>query len=206
MIDIGPGSGEWINLFNKTKVTRIYGVEPNKDHHARLRERIIENGLSDIYVIVPVGVEDLDKVADGTKSSGGKPWVRKGEADCVMTIQCLCSVPEPKAMISDLYSYLKPGGKWYAYEHVVNKENEFLSTYQGASLNVEIVLLVHAVLTFRLAFLNLFWPHCMGGCQMTRDTGKWLEEAGSWSNVDLKKPEDEQGFHLLPHIMGVLTK
>ena len=135
--DIGPGSGEWINLFDKSKVTKIYGVEPNKDHHAKLRERIIQNALSDIYEIVPVGVEDLDKVADGTKASGGNGWVRKGEADCIMTIQCLCSVPEPKAMIADLYSYLKTGGNWYAYEHVATHENLFLSTYQCKSCRTQ---------------------------------------------------------------------
>lgn len=50
-----------------------------------------------------------------------------------MTIQCLCSVPEPRAMIADLYTYLKPGGKWYAYEHVVTHQNVFLTRYQGKS-------------------------------------------------------------------------
>jgi hypothetical protein len=114
-------------------VTKIYGVEPNKDHHTKLRKRIIANGLSDIYHIVPVGVEDLDTVADGAAAGGGQGWVRKGEADCVMTIQCLCSVPEPRAMIADLYTYLKPGGKWYAYEHVVTHQNVLLTGYQGKS-------------------------------------------------------------------------
>ena len=76
MLDIGPGSGEWLQLFPKENVTRIYGVEPNRDHHELLRRRIKEAGLSDVYVIVPVGVEDL-----------GEEWVRAGEVDTVVTIQ-----------------------------------------------------------------------------------------------------------------------
>lgn len=41
---------------------------------------------------------------------------------------------------------------------------------------------------------------------MTRDTGKWLKDVGPWSRVELTKPDDEPSYHLLPHIMGVLTK
>jgi hypothetical protein len=42
VLDIGPGSGEWVNLFDKKKVDKIYGVEPNRDHHEGLRRRIKE--------------------------------------------------------------------------------------------------------------------------------------------------------------------
>lgn len=57
-----------------------------------------------------------------------------------------------------------------------------------------------------IALLNILWPHCMGGCQMTRDTGRWVKEAGSWTSVDLKGPLDEPSYTLLPHIMGVFTR
>jgi hypothetical protein len=57
-----------------------------------------------------------------------------------------------------------------------------------------------------LAFVDLFWPHFIGGCSITRDTVRWLKEAGSWSKVDLVQPEDEPPYQIIPHIMGVLTK
>jgi len=44
VLDIGPGSGEWVSLFDKKKVDKIYGVEPNRDHHEGLRRRIKEAG------------------------------------------------------------------------------------------------------------------------------------------------------------------
>jgi hypothetical protein len=54
--------------------------------------------------------------------------------------------------------------------------------------------------------LDLIWPTFLGGCSITRDTEKWLREAGSWSKVDLKQPELEPDYKVLPHIMGVLQK
>lgn len=83
MLDIGPGSGEWLKCFDKAKVRKVYGVEPNPDQHPLLRERISEAGLEGIYEIVPVGVEGL-----------GEKWVRRGEVDAVVTIQvCVFSFP-----------------------------------------------------------------------------------------------------------------
>ncbi|KAK6608057.1 methyltransferase domain-containing protein [Botrytis cinerea] len=59
VLDIGPGSGEWLHVFDKSKVTKIYGVEPNRDHYEALRRRIKEAGLTDIYEIAECGVEGL---------------------------------------------------------------------------------------------------------------------------------------------------
>lgn len=120
VLDIGPGSGEWISFFDKTKVTKIYGVEPNRDHHHLLRKRIKQAGLSDVYVIVPVGVEDL-----------GQEWVGEGSVDTVVTVQCLCSVPQPREMINALYGYVKEGGQWLVYEHVITHQGGLIALYQG---------------------------------------------------------------------------
>jgi SAM-dependent methyltransferase len=113
VLDIGPGSGEWLKVFDKSKVSRILGVEPNRDHHAALTRRIHEAGLDGIYEIVPVGVEDL-----------GERWVKRGEVDTVCTILCLCSVDEPKKMIDELYGYIKEGGEWIVFEHVKTFEHQ----------------------------------------------------------------------------------
>ncbi|KAH7420042.1 S-adenosyl-L-methionine-dependent methyltransferase [Cadophora sp. MPI-SDFR-AT-0126] len=177
VLDIGAGYGEWVRCFDKKKVTKIYGVEPNVDQHPKLRERVKEAGLEDIYVIVPVGVEDL-----------GEKWVKRGEVDTIVTIQCLCSVSEPKKMIGELYVYLKDGGSWILYEHVV------VFPWQGWFLK------------WWQATIDLIWPHFLGGCSITRDSGKWLKEAGSWEKVDLKQPSDELFCHVIPHIIGTLTK
>jgi hypothetical protein len=119
VVEIGPGGGEWMNLYDKEKVTKIYGVEPNKDHHPLLRKRIKEAGLNDIFVIIPVGVEEL-----------GDKWVGTEGVDSVVTIQCLCSVPKPRAMINAVYGYVRDGGQWIVYEHVVTHQGGLIALYQ----------------------------------------------------------------------------
>ena len=57
---------------------------------------------------MPLGIEDL--AASGT--------VALQSVDCVVTVMCLCSIPEPRHNMAQLYGYLKPGGRWYVYEHV----------------------------------------------------------------------------------------
>ncbi|CZS87911.1 uncharacterized protein RCO7_00908 [Rhynchosporium graminicola] len=177
VLDIGPGSGEWLSCFDKEKVERIIGVEPNRGQHEMLRKRVKEAGLMGVYEIVGVGVEELVK--------GG--WVAEREVDSVVTIQCLCSIPEPKKMIGEMYGFLKEGGTWILYEHVV------VFPWQGRFLK------------YWQATVDIVWPHCTGGCSLTRDTRKWLKEVGSWEKVDLVQPEDEAFCHVVPHIMGVLT-
>jgi SAM-dependent methyltransferase len=132
VLEIGPGSGEWVDLYDQEKVTRIYGVEPNKDHHELLRKRIKDSGLSDIYVIVPVGIEEL-----------GEKWVAQEDVDTVVTIQCLCSIPRPQEMIDAISKYLKEGGQWIIYEHVVTKQGGFIGAYQGewcSSMSVALLI------------------------------------------------------------------
>ena len=54
--------------------------------------------------------------------------------------------------------------------------------------------------------IDLVWPHFLGGCSITRDTERWLREAGDWSKIDLKQPEAEPSYQVIPHVMGVLVK
>jgi hypothetical protein len=58
----------------------------------------------------------------------------------------------------------------------------------------------------RIGAIDFIWPHFLGGCSITRDTEKFMRGAGQWKDVDLKKPEDEPKWAVLPHVMGVLTK
>ncbi|KAM3075013.1 hypothetical protein ACMFMG_007526 [Clarireedia jacksonii] len=120
VLDIGPGSGEWLRVFDKSKVTKIYGVEPNRDHYAILRRRIEEAGLTDVYEIVEGGVEDLTKWGIGEET-----------VDSIVTILCLCSVDRPEEMMEVLYGKLKKGGIWLLYEHVLTKQGGWVKWYQA---------------------------------------------------------------------------
>ncbi|TDZ71676.1 Methyltransferase-like protein 7B [Colletotrichum trifolii] len=209
VLEIGPGAGYWVNLFSSSSskhsatapapaagspgsgagglrrrvaegVTRVYGVEPNADAHPALRQSVKEAGLEGVYEIVPAGIESLSdpSVWDGK--------IEKGSVDCIFSILCLCSIPEPERNIQELYSYLKKGGRWYLYEHVEVSRSLPIRLYQR--------------------FVNLFWPRALNGCQLCRNTGQTLQSAGPWSKVDMAQPPEEPWCQVVPHIFGTLTK
>ncbi len=70
-----------------------------------------------MYTIVPCGVEDLEKL----REYGIAPET----IDTVISVQVLCSVPKPAALVKDLYRLLKPGGQMFVFEHV--KSEDYLS-------------------------------------------------------------------------------
>lgn len=114
VIEIGPGSGNQVGRYDSSKITKIYGIEPNRGLHDKLRESIKKAGLSDVYTIVPCGAHDVE----GLKTSG----VDQEAFDTVLSIQVLCSVPNPKETAAALYRLLKPGGTMIVYEHVKSRD------------------------------------------------------------------------------------
>jgi SAM-dependent methyltransferase len=142
VIEIGAGSGMWADVFaqirtgtedhvndpievrhrrKKNNLTKIYGIEPNPVSAAALRQRVAEVGLDDIYEVVPAGIEDL-----ATQSA-----IEPGTIDCIVCILCLCSIPDQQENIRALYKLLKPGGRWYVYEHVkADRSGVLMSIYQ----------------------------------------------------------------------------
>ncbi|ROV90546.1 hypothetical protein VSDG_07409 [Cytospora chrysosperma] len=189
ILEVGPGSGMWVPLFARLhsssgggRITRIYGVEPNPDVRPTLKQNVAAAGLQDIYEVVPLGVEDL--------AASGR--VAKESVDCIVSVMCLCGIPDPEFNIKEMYGYLKPGGRWFVYEHVkcgserIRERGLFMRAYQR--------------------LVNIFWPRLVGGCELCRNTPKMLKEAGSWTKIDLEQPGSEPWYHPLPHILGTLTK
>jgi len=149
VLEIGPGSGMWVSMFKQEslwpsdsittdasknggsvrrrgaepgeRVTRVYGVEPNPDVHAALRQQVPDAGLEGTYEILPMGIEDL--------AASGK--VAKESVDSIVSILCLCGIPEPRHNLRELYGYLKPGGRMYVYEHVKCSNHWLMIWYQG---------------------------------------------------------------------------
>ncbi|KAI4851093.1 S-adenosyl-L-methionine-dependent methyltransferase [Aureobasidium sp. EXF-8845] len=179
ILDIGPGSGEWVYLYSSTvnKVIKIYGVEPNLEHHVALRKAVEAAGLQDIYEILPVGAEDLGHVGLGDES-----------VDTIVTVQTLCSCPNPQGIVGSLYPMLKKGGTWVVYEHVRTKYRDEFVGY------------------FWQPFVNLIWPIFFGGCDITRPTDQWLRDVGDWKEVSLRAGEGEGPYNTIPHSLGTLVK
>lgn len=118
VMEVGAGSGMWTHLFKDAEA--VYAVEPNAEQHGALVRRAAELGISDRYAVVGRGVQDLEP-------GPGLPPV-----DNVVTIFCFCSIPDPERNAKAVYRFLKPGGRWYVYEHVRchPKQGRFMRVYQ----------------------------------------------------------------------------
>jgi SAM-dependent methyltransferase len=127
VLEIGAKSGMWVSFFTPQylpSVTKVYGIEANEAQYPALRRQIAAAGLDDgTYEILPLGIEDLAE-------SGRVPL---NSVDCIVTIACLCGIPDPEHNIRQLYRYLKPGGRWYVLEHVkcFKEQGVGMRLYQG---------------------------------------------------------------------------
>lgn len=236
VLEIGAGSGLWASIFSdehlppagtttgtlgvRTPVTHIYGVEPNTAVHGALRERVAAAGLEGRYEIVPVGIEDL--LATGR--------VEAGSVDCIVSVLCLCSIPDPAENIRELYKCLKPGGRWYVFEHVkaFPEQGRLLSMYQGESIFSDLGL-GWWWLTWGQPSSTCFGRFALAGAISgeTPSTTCWKPASGATLTSDsplksrgtylprqrhlgLGFPEPPlilgRRFNTVPHICGTLTK
>jgi len=106
--------GNQLHRFDRTKVTRVVGVESNSHFTRDIETQVKKNGLEDIYELVTCRVEDSDVL----ETHG----VVAESVDTVLSIQVLCSVDNPEAVIKELYRLLKPGGKFIFWEHHRNSD------------------------------------------------------------------------------------
>ena len=110
VLELGPGIGSQLSRYNVSKITKVYGVEPNKALHKSLMEKIKACGLSDVYEIVPCGVESVVELE--------KHGIVFSSIDTILSIQVLCSVPDPEKTFQQLYALMKPGRQFIIFEHV----------------------------------------------------------------------------------------
>ncbi|KAK6536053.1 hypothetical protein TWF281_000299 [Arthrobotrys megalospora] len=177
VLDLGPGTGFTVHHFDKSKTTKIFGIEPNKAFHPALQAAVDAAGLTDIYTIVGTGVEDSETLK--------KYGIEEGSMDTIVACKVLCSVPEPKATIAQLYKILAPGGLFLVYEHVKAKGGL-------------------GVIAQDLA--NNVWPFLMAGCELCRPTEAYLYGAGEWDVKELQHPEGTGGYEFITFTQGRLVK
>ncbi|RPB27394.1 S-adenosyl-L-methionine-dependent methyltransferase [Terfezia boudieri ATCC MYA-4762] len=178
VVDVGPGEGFTLKYFDTTRITKVYGIEPNTDMHPVLREEIKRCQLSDIYTIVPSGVERFP--------NGEIP---PGSVDSIVCIRTLCSVPNPRQTIKKLYDLLRPGGELLVFEHCAVPDYKVTSTERILQ-----------------GIYNIPWPVLLGGCELNRKTDEWLKQAGEWRSIELGVSNRATGYEVMPHFLGRLVK
>ena len=108
VLEVGLGRGNQLPRYDKSKINRIYGVEPKVDLHDALQKTVKERGLSDIYTIVPCEAEDFGTLA--------KYGIEKGSVDTALSVQVIYGMPSPQKSNKGIYELLKPGGQMIVYE------------------------------------------------------------------------------------------
>lgn len=197
VLDIGPGSGEQLHRYTSSSVSAIYGAEPAIKLHPKLQMKAMDAGLGDKYHILGCGAEPRSLIpALAGVGLIGEGNTSEGIFDDIVSIRVLCGVPDLKETVEGLYELLKPGGRFIAYEHVVSP----WKTEKGST--------VARVLQWMYMWIG-GWRFWMAGCNLDRDIGMVLREAGKsedgpgWSRVEMKTLN---AWSTILHIVGYLVK
>lgn len=139
VLEVGAGTGTNFEFYPAT-VSEVVAVEPER----RLAERAQQAAVR-AAVPVTVSTDTVEQFADAA------PF------DAVVCSLVLCSVDDPRAVVRQLYSRLKPGGELRYLEHVAG---------HGARARLQ-----------QFADATL-WPRLLGNCHTHRRTEDTIVAAG----------------------------
>jgi SAM-dependent methyltransferase len=193
VLDLGPGTGELLHVFNPDLITKVYGPEPALDMHPALQANINKAGLNGKYEILPAGAEPDSLIPALAKAGAIKPngLSSQGLFDTICCTRVLCGVPDTQNTVTELYKLLKPGGRVILAEHVVSPWPRI-----GSILGY----LMQKVLILQ------GWHLWMGGCTLNKDTLSMLKKAGGekgWKEFDIRCAG---AWSPVPFIYGTLVK
>lgn len=114
VLELGPGIGSQITRYDQSKITKIYGVEPNVVFASALENQISRAQVQDAYVPVYCRIED--------RSVLEKHGIVDESIDSITSFQVLCSVDKPAEVVDRLWHLLKPGGEMVFWEHEASRD------------------------------------------------------------------------------------
>ena len=101
VLEVGIGTGLNMRYYDKTRVTRITGLDPALQLHPLARERIAQSGL------------DVDLVG----LSAEQIPLPDASFDTVLITYTLCTIPDPLAALKEVRRVLAPHGRLLFCEH-----------------------------------------------------------------------------------------
>jgi ubiquinone/menaquinone biosynthesis C-methylase UbiE len=101
VLEIGIGTGLNLPHYDRTRVTRITGVDPALAMHPLARRRAAQAGL------------DVDLVA----LSAERLPLPDASFDTVVVTYSLCTIPQPLAALQEMHRVLAPDGRLLFLEH-----------------------------------------------------------------------------------------
>ncbi len=168
VVEVGPGPGA--NLRYYTPGTSVIAVEPNPRMHPALRANAARYGLE--LEIRGIGGERMD--------------IASASVSAVVGTLVLCTVENPRRVVSEIYRILEPGGRYLFLEHVAAPPGSGLRRLQGV--------------------LQAPWEWLFEGCHLNRETHRVLGEAG-FRRLEMDCFMLASGaMPFTPHIFGMAVK
>ena len=151
VLEVGIGSGLNLPLYDPERVTRVIGVDPDDAMWRRSARR---------RSLCPFPIERIGL-------SGEEIPLETGCAETVLVTYALCTIPDPRAALTEMRRVLRPGGRLLFLEHGEAPAPAVRRWQQ------------------RIAPL---WRRIAGGCHPDRPILRLIEDAG-WRTECL-----EQGY------------
>jgi SAM-dependent methyltransferase len=171
VIEIGPGTGANLPLYPSDGPTQLTLCEPSGSMRVQLTVR-----LSELALPFPTRLraDPAGALADPD-----------GSYDAAVCTLVLCTVPDPAAVLAELWRVLRPGGRLYFIEHVAASSG-FWRVGQR--------------------LIEPVWRPLAGGCRLTRQALPAIEAAGfTLESVESAPLPRAPGF-VRPSVRGVAIR
>ena len=141
VVEIGVGPGLNLQYYNTTNVNRVIGIDPSDELN-----KIAKKNANKVNLDIEFNLSSAESIDLPTSS-----------VDSVVCTFSLCSIPDPKKALNEIYRILKPGGKYFFCEHGISPDF-FTKVFQNVT--------------------NIFYPKLSGGCHANRDIPKLITDSG----------------------------
>tara|TARA_B100000524_G_scaffold45235_1_gene21548 strand:- start:1350 stop:2042 length:693 start_codon:yes stop_codon:yes gene_type:complete len=141
VVEIGVGPGLNLQYYNTTNVNKVIGIDPSDELN-----KIAKKNANKVNLDIEFNLSSAESIDLPTSS-----------VDSVVCTFSLCSIPDPKKALNEIYRILKPGGKYFFCEHGISPDF-FTKVFQNVT--------------------NIFYPKLSGGCHANRDIPKLITDSG----------------------------
>ena len=141
VVEIGVGPGLNLQYYNTTNVNKVIGIDPSDELN-----KIAKKNANKVNLDIEFNLSSAESIDLPTSS-----------VDSVVCTFSLCSIPDPKKALNEIYRILKPGGKYFFCEHGISPDF-FTKVFQNVT--------------------NIFYPKLSGGCHANRDIPKLIADSG----------------------------
>ncbi|MFC4259075.1 class I SAM-dependent methyltransferase [Marinobacter lacisalsi] len=141
VLEVGMGSGTNLEFYNPDRVDLVYGLEPSEGMRRKARDNLQRS---------PVPVQWLDL-------PGEKIPLADNSVDTILLTFTLCTIPDHRAALDQMWRVLRPGGELLFLEH-------------GESPHTGIQKWQHRI--------TPGWKKIAGGCHLNRPIDSLIQGAG----------------------------